>query len=562
MSPVTSGSDHNSPSFSSTDHTSPLPAPSLNNPSSSAWSNQTPLPQHAIPSSILIIGAGVFGLSTALALTHRNEFTSCTITVIDRSPEQGVFPARDASSVDTSRIIRADYADPAYAALAAEAQEVWRQQSHPDDLGSEGRYAETGLIFVADDDGTATASPEQGGRKNKTGLDYARYSYENVKSLAAAASPASLSTSSSSFSASSPSLASKISELPTTETIRAAYGTGGSSGSWGYINRLSGWANAEASMDWLYRRVKATGRVRFLNGTVTSLVYSSDSNNNSDSRVQGVKLASGDIFTADLTILATGAWTPSLVDLSGRAIATGQVLAYMDLTPSEQERLKAVPTLLNLSTGYFIITPSANVLKIARHAYGYLNPTTTRTTTSTSSSSSASSSSSSSNKDSVIISSPVTHLTHPSLSIPLAEQEGMRAALHEMIPWPELRDRPFRSTKLCWYTDTPDGDFLIDYYQHPRHREEGGGGGGGGGLFLATGGSGHGFKFLPVIGERIVDCVLGRCPEAFRGKWTFEKKKMGERKENKRWDQVVTEDGSRAGAPGLILEEELGQRLF
>jgi sarcosine oxidase/L-pipecolate oxidase len=30
------------------------------------------------------------------------------------------------------------------------------------------------------------------------------------------------------------------------------------------------------------------------------------------------------------------------------------------------------------------------------------------------------------------------------------------------------------------------------------------------GLFLATGGSGHGYKFLPVIGERIVDVVEGR----------------------------------------------------
>lgn len=537
MSPVTSGSDHNSPSFSSTHHTSPLPASSFNNPSSPnttvqspSWSNQTPLPEHALPSSILIIGAGVFGLSTALALTRRSEFAACTITVIDRSPEPGVFPARDASSVDTSRIIRADYADPAYAALAAEAQEVWRQQSHPNDLGSEGRYAETGLILVGDDDVAATnPSVEEQGKENKkkkkTGLEYVRSSYENVKSLAA-----------------SPCLNSKITELPTTETIRAAYGTGGSSGTWGYINRLSGWANAEASMDWLFRRVKATGRVRFLNGTVTSLIYAPD--NDDAPRVQGVKLASGETFTADLTVLATGAWTPSLIDLSGRAIATGQALAYMDLTPSEQERLQAVPTMLNLSTGYFIITPCDNVLKIARHAYGYLNPTTTTTSAS---SSSSPASSKGNGAAATIVSTPVTHLTHPSLTIPLAEQEGMRAALHEMIPWPELRGRPFRSTRLCWYTDTADGDFIIDY--HPGH---------GGSLFLATGASGHGFKFLPVIGERIVDCVLGKCPEAFRGKWTFEK---GEKGAKKRWDQVVTEDGSRGGVPGLLLGEELEQRL-
>lgn len=56
------------------------------------------------PKSILIVGSGVFGLATALALTQRPSFSSSTITVLDRSP----FPSPDGSSIDTSRIIRAD----------------------------------------------------------------------------------------------------------------------------------------------------------------------------------------------------------------------------------------------------------------------------------------------------------------------------------------------------------------------------------------------------------------------------------------------------------------------
>lgn len=162
------------------------------------------------------------------------------------------------------------------------------------------------------------------------------------------------------------------------------------------------------------------------------------------------------------------------------------------------------------------------MLKIAKHAYGYLNPVPAN------------------NAD--VVSQPMTHLTHPDLAIPKSEQVALRAALREMVPWPELADRPFTSTKLCWYTDTPDGDFIIDY--HPRHR---------GSLFLATGASGHGFKFLPVIGERIVDCVLGRCPEAFREKWGFDKGEEEKADEH----LVVTEDGSRAGTPGLILSKQL-----
>lgn len=344
------------------------------------------------------------------------------------------------------------------------------------------------------------------------GLGYVRASWANVSALLA-------SSSSSSKDPSFLSADKKIEELPNAEAIRAAYGTGGTTGTWGYINRLSGWADAEACMDWLYRRAVATNRVHFVNGTAEALLRSPSDN----TLVTGVKL-SGEgkrELTADLTILATGAWTPSLIPLSGRAVATGQVLAYMDLTPAEQAKLANVPTLLNMSTGYFIITPAKGILKIARHAYGYLNPTTAN--------------------GGNPISSPVTHLTHPTAPqlVPHAEQVAMRNAMREMIPWPELHNRPFKSTRLCWYTDTPDGDFIIDY--HPNLK----------GLFVATGGSGHGFKFLPVIGEKVTDCVLGKCPDDFKGKWNFTKHG------DMAWDKVVTEDGSRGGVPGLLLRQEL-----
>ena len=64
---------------------------------------------------------------------------------------------------------------------------------------------------------------------------------------------------------------------------------------------------------------------------------------------------------------------------------------------------------------------------------------------------------------------------------------------------------------------------------------------------MATGGSGHGYKFLPVIGEKIVDTVEDRCPEEFKSKWAWPEGRVG---------SVVTEDGSRGGRPGLVLMEE------
>ncbi|KAL1877335.1 hypothetical protein VTK73DRAFT_8788 [Phialemonium thermophilum] len=486
--------------------------------------------QFSAPSSILIVGSGVFGLTTAYALAHRPAFAQTSITVVDRaesdSTEDGnAFPARDAASVDTSRIIRSDYADPAYAALAAEAQRHWRRASRPEDLGAEGRYTESGLVLVADaapadpSPVSGVAPPVHQEKAKKSGMEYVRASWENVRAL----------------SAHDPQFAGRIRELPDAAAIREAVGTGGSSGSWGYVNETAGWADAAKSMAWLYERVRRTGRVSFVRGTVTRLVSNYD--DGSSATVTGIELSDDRTLSADLVMLATGAWTASLLDLGGQAVATGQVLAYMDITEEEQEKLARMPTLLNLSTGLFIITPSNRILKIARHGYGYLNPTAFSTAPLNSPPSTAKESSQRRS-----VSFPATSVSDPTLSIPEEGAAALRQALREMVPFPNLHDRPFTRTRLCWYSDTPTADFIVSY--HPRVR----------GLFVATGDSGHGFKFLPVLGDKIVDVLEGHCPPEFREKWAWKDAKPEGRLDEQ---QIFTEDGSRGGVPGLILENEL-----
>lgn len=497
-------------------------------PNTSEISSFAPTSPFLPPSSILIIGSGVFGLSTAYALTQRDGFSNSTITVVDRaaghSSHDVVFPARDSSSIDSSRIIRADYADPAYAALAAEALKHWRQASSPGDLGAQGRYSENGLVLVADgnlnklDAPTSidgVASPAQINNAKRSGADYVRASYENAVTL----------------SRQEPDLTSRIRMLLDVDAIREAVGTGGASGTSGYINGYAGWADAEKSMAWLFERVKRTGRVDFVNGTVTSLTHA-------DNTATGAQLEDGKLLTADLVILATGAWTATLLDLSGQATATGQVIGYLDITEEEQEQLGKMPTLLNLTNGLFIIPPVNRQLKVARHAYGYLNPTTPVSTTPLTTSS----------KPQGPISYPRTSLTTPAaLTIPKEGMDDLRHALRDMLPsHPAIHDRPFTKTRLCWYTDTPTGDFLITY--HPRFK----------GLFVATGGSGHGFKFLPVLGDKIVDTVEGHCPSEFVEKWAW-KGGLGDEGDA---GVVSTEDGSRGGRPGLILDDEMGKTLI
>lgn len=428
------------------------------------------------PSSILIVGSGVFGLSTAYSLTQNPLYANTTLTVIDRSP----FPAPDSSSIDSSRIIRADYSDPAYAALAAKAQRIWRDTS-PGGLG-EGRYSESGLVLVAD-------SEREG---------YVRNSLENVRRLEKEDA---------------------VRELKSRREIDDVVGAGGGSGDWGYVNWRSGWADAEAGMRWLRTKLEKTGRVQFVCAEVVGLVREGK-------KVFGVRLKDGSVQGAALVILAAGAWSGRLVDLRGRATATGQVLVYLDLTAEEQERLGKMPVLLNMSTGLFIIPPRNRVLKIARHAYGYSNPTKVPHPDGSG--------------EVIEISLPRTAVDDPSQWVPREGEEACRTALREMIP--SIGDRPFTKSRICWYCDTPKGDFLITY--HPELE----------GLFLATGGSGHAYKFLPVIGDEVVNCIGGQCPTEFKDKWTWPTGTV---------DNVVTEDGSRGGRPGLVLQEEArkGSRL-
>ncbi|EKD15851.1 FAD dependent oxidoreductase [Drepanopeziza brunnea f. sp. 'multigermtubi' MB_m1] len=429
------------------------------------------------PKSILILGHGVFGLSTAHALSLRPSFANTTITLIDRSP----FPSPDGSSIDSSRIIRADYHDAAYAKLAAVAQDIWRQQG-PDDLGGQGRYTENGLVLVAN--------------KGQQGEEYVRHSLENVADMAKKSGDEK-----------------SVRELKSSTEIEEAHGSGGGSGDWGYINTRSGWADAEAGMLWLRKKVEALGRVNFRQGEVASLVKDGK-------RVTGAKLTSGEVVSAELVVVATGAWTGKLVDLRGRAQATGQVLCYVEITAEEQERLGNRPVLLNMSTGMFVIPPANRILKVARHSYGLANPTQIQNPENPS--------------ETITVSLPKTTHDDPKLWVPIEGEIACRQALREMVP--SLAERPFIQSKICWYTDTPKGDFIITY--HPDYE----------GLFLATGGSGHGYKFLPVIGDRIVDCVEGKCPSEFKEKWAWPKDSV---------DVVVTLDGSRGGKPGLILEQEL-----
>lgn len=456
------------------------------------------------PDSILIIGSGVFGLSTAWALTKRPFFDNTAITIVDDA--KGQFPPEDAASVDSSRIVRADYADPDYAALGAEAQREWRKQGD-EEVGGQGRYSENGFIITAYS-GTA---PQVG---EKSGMDYARSSWENVAKIAERSG-----------------CPDKVWELGSAKAIQDYAGVL-ASGDWGYVNKLSGWANNGEGMKWLYRQVRSTGRVKFVDALVTELVTEGK-------RVTGAKLGDGSTLTGSIVFLAAGAWTGSLIDVRGRCEATGHAVAYIKITPEEQAELEHRPTIINFTTGFFVIPPRDGVLKVARHGFGYLNPKRVTRALPTSSSQP---------RQPFVASLPkTTRDGDVDDRLPPDAEVDLRRCLKEMVPVKGLENRPWINTRLCWYSDTRDADWLADW--HPGWE----------GLFVATGDSGHAFKFLPVLGDQLVDCLQGKGGRLAE-KWRWKDIKddgLGKVSKEGKYNGLITWDGSRGGYPGMILEEEL-----
>jgi sarcosine oxidase len=63
-------------------------------------------------------------------------------------------------------------------------------------------------------------------------------------------------------------------------------------------------------------------------------------------------------------------------------------------------------------------------------------------------------------------------------------------------PWIDGLPGPPADASVCLYTNTPDGDFVLD--RHPAAPE----------VYLVSACSGHGFKFAPAIGEAVVSELL------------------------------------------------------
>jgi len=74
--------------------------------------------------------------------------------------------------------------------------------------------------------------------------------------------------------------------------------------------------------------------------------------------------------------------------------------------------------------------------------------------------------------------------------------EALRLAREYLgFRFPAMRNAPLEETRVCQYENTPDGDFIMD--RHPKAEH----------VWIVGGGSGHGFKHGPALGELMAELI-------------------------------------------------------
>ena len=241
----------------------------------------------------------------------------------------------------------------------------------------------------------------------------------------------------------------------------------------GYFNPEGGYAESGRVASRLLDLALSAGVVLHTGHTAAALIEHGG-------RVTGLATAEGQAFEADAVILAPGAWLPQFVtravpELAGVFRSPGMPVFH--LRPSDPALFAAErfpPFCADIQhTGYygFALHPAHGVVKIANHGPG--RPLTPE---------------------------------DPARVVTPGETDHLRAFLGQRLP--ALAPAEIVYTRVCLYCDTWDGHFWIA--PHPDRP----------GLVLATGGSGHGFKFAPVLGDWIADAVEAR-PNPFLAKFRW-----------------------------------------
>lgn len=274
----------------------------------------------AMDTEILIIGAGIFGVSTAYHLAQKH-YDPSKITVLDRAPA----PSASAASTDINKIVRADYSKPFYVDLAYEAMDAW---SNFPFFREANVYHQTGWVMM-----------------DEKGSDLALRIRKNFRE----------------------SNREDVSTDMTEEEVQTKWGgilaqmDAHDYGSY-YWNPSAGWADAAKAVEVIMNEATKLG-VKYELGEATRILFEEDA-------VKGVETMDGKRYTAEKVLLATGAWTSQLMStledqlnmpeaerIETQVTAAAVCVAHFHLTPEEASIYRQLPVLIFGEKGAFETPP-------------------------------------------------------------------------------------------------------------------------------------------------------------------------------------------------------------
>ncbi len=229
---------------------------------------------------------------------------------------------------------------------------------------------------------------------------------------------------------------------------------------WALFNRSGGWVESGAAIGDLVQRCIAEGITVRGNAPVTALAHHGEC-------VRGA-VVDGVTVEADAVVLCLGAWTTDLVpSLRGVLTATGHPVFHLRPRAPERfvwERFPVFGAAIAETGWYgFPLHPTGGVVKVARHGAGR-----------------------------------EMHPSSPDRVVNADETAAMWRFVGETFP--SLSDATLVRTRLCMYSDAPDGHLLVD--RDPTQP----------GLVVAAGDAGHAFKFGAALGPIVADVVEGAAP--------------------------------------------------
>ena len=259
----------------------------------------------------------------------------------------------------------------------------------------------------------------------------------------------------------------------------------------GYLNRFDGYTHSADALRAVHRATSRAG-VRFVLGRAAGAVEEIVRDAGRQGRAAGVRTRDGRLHAAALVVVAAGAVASKLVPGAGGFVhAKSWAVAHVQLTPEEGAALRGIPVVYARDLGFFFEPdPATNLLKLCPMGAGIVN--TDRATG---------------------VSLPPAQRSASLGFLPAGDEAKLRELLRQTLP--ALADRPFVQNSLCWFADTADSDFVVDYVP-----------GSSGSVVLLSGDSGHGFKMFPIVGKWVTELLASPNGQA-NARWRWKEAPEG-----------------------------------